>query len=223
MKLFIFVIFVIHCKYFVLASKVFRRGENSNVLVPDNNANIHANIKNLLHNGDIELSDNDLIKYPFIKRILHLDNYGEIFVDHDDVNPQYEIANQNYHDVKLPSLQETSLKPLIQPTPPPLTTITTPTPNPSATEECLFGIPNSNINWVDEKGKLTTSFIKNDDEMKNLKILDFSYVLTETYIDFQSFTKDPYNMLLFMVSRQIYFLQCIQIIFLIIIYILSHF
>jgi hypothetical protein len=190
MKL-IIIALVVQCTDFIVASKIFRERESNNVLVPNNDANIHAKIKSLLHSDDIELSDNDLLKYPFIKRILHLDNY-------------YDETHVNQMDTKVPPyeiVQEPPSKLILPTPPPPPTTSTTPIPNPSANEECIFGVPNQNIKWVDENGNLKVEYILKNNEMKNLKIVDHSYVFADFNYDFRLFLKDTYNMLLFKVSK----------------------
>lgn len=183
---------IVQCTDFIVASKIFHARENTNVLVP-NDANIHAknNIDNLLYNVDTELSDNDFVKYQFINRILHRHK------QHDDVIFKALISS-NEGPPKINQIPTN----LMQSTHPPPITSTTPTPNPSANEECLFGVSNQNIKWVDKSGKIQFKYIASSNEMKILKTFDYSYEFADKVYDFRLFLKDTYNMLLFKVSTE---------------------
>lgn len=192
MKLF-HIVLIIQCTDLVIISKAFRERENDNQLVPNNDVNVHAKIKNFLYSDNIELSDNELAKYPFIKRILHRDKYNyEINTNEIDI---YDSPARNSPPVIVLDLLKEKPESL-----PSTTSTTTPTPNPSANEECLFGTPNENIKWVDELGKLKIEYINSNDEMSGLKFSDHSYEFADAFYDFRLFLKDTYNMLLFQVS-----------------------
>lgn len=146
---------------------VVRIVENQNVLVPHNDANIHAKIKSLLNEDPKEISDYEIAKIPIVRRL-----WKRHKANNDDAMIVNEIS------ALLSEVREKD--PIIPPISPPTTkttpspTTTTPEPNPSAFEECILGRSNENIKWVDENGKLQANFIASNSLMANLSIGDYS-------------------------------------------------
>ena len=182
--------------------------ENFNVLVPNNDANFHDKIKNLLNENNVdpkELSDEEIEKLAIIKKVLQRNKFHTNEIISNEIGALIEpslsyerLTTTENHPVTQSFFKPINLKDVIPPLPHSPTT-PLPEPNPSMHEECILGKSNNNIEWVDEFGKLKIEYIEKSHQMKNLKKSDHSYEF-EGAIDFRNFAKDDFNLFSFKVS-----------------------
>lgn len=208
------IIFIINfigycCIYFVNTS---RMRENFNVLVPNNDANFHEKIKNLLNENNVdpkELSDEEIAKLAMIKKVLHRNKFHTNDIISNEINALvepsflYEKLTTTEKDLPAELESQSFSKPInfvdVPPSHPHSPTTPLPEPNPSIHEECILGKSNDNLEWVDEFGKLKIEYIEKSHQMKNLKKSDHSYEF-QGAIDFRNFPKDDFILLSFKVS-----------------------